>query len=118
MAEYNQMYCIYSVNGKNYAVDLLGWANRSLSDSDLVQFRNDMAELEQEYKSFVDSGTIQYTDITETFTTADSISLTVPVGKTIVIHANFDIPQIVQYWNQRMQDDPCITKYNPQMYIL
>jgi len=117
MAEYQQLYSIYSANGKNYAVNLQAWGNRALTGSDLTQFQNDMSAVYQDLQPYLTAGNIVLINITETITTVDSNSLTIPVGLTVT--RSPDLPQhpILEYWSQRMQADPNITVYNPEIRI-
>lgn len=117
MAEYKHLYSILDLNGKNHAVNLQSWGNLSLTGSDLTQFQLDMSTFDADIQPFINAGNITIRSIEETVPTSESSNLTIIVGAVITRSEDLPAdPRIVE-WTQRMQADPQIVKYNPEVRI-
>jgi len=117
MAEYQQLYSILELNGKNHAVNLQSWGNLTLTGNDLTQFQTDMANIDTDYQPYINAGNIVVRPINETILTSESINLTIPVGTLTTRSEDLPIDTRIVEWAQRMQSDPKIVKYNPETRI-
>jgi hypothetical protein len=117
MAEYRQLHSILDLNGKNHAVDLQSWGNLALTGSDLTEFQTDMATLNTDFQPFITAGNIVFRSIEETVLTSESNNLTIFVGRNVTRSEDLPVDPRMAKWVNRMQEDPQVIKYNPEIRI-
>jgi hypothetical protein len=113
MKEYKQLFSILKIDEKFYAVSLYSWAKKSLPAEEYYQFRLDMEKVQTWERNQIELGQAYTYKIYETFNVTPDDAIAVSVGVTYAIDENLELVPEWIYWQNKMQQDPKIVKYNP-----
>ena len=109
METYKQMHSILLKDGKKYAVELLEWAQKTLSTEEHTQFLADFAEYNEFHQDLVRSGKLIVESITETIS---DINITLVIGQLYTFTESRVEHEKHALWQARFAADPNVT-YNP-----